>query len=186
MLDLVNNILNVAKLEAGRYEIEVEPIDLRAVVEKAVSMFRGTEHAEGRTIAIPGDAPWPWINADQRAIRQMLLNLLSNAAKFSEPGTPIEVCCQISADGEIVLTVTDYGVGMTPQEATDAVQLFYQADTGHARKYEGTGIGLSIVSGLMACHRGRLAIDSKAGVGSRISLVFPASVACADALAEVA
>jgi two-component system cell cycle sensor histidine kinase PleC len=186
MLDLVNNILNVAKLETGGYEIEVEPIDLRAAVETAVGMFRGTKHAEGRTIAIPADAPWPWIDADHRAIQQMLLNLLSNAAKFSEPGTPIEMGCHICADGEIVLTVTDHGIGMTPQEATNAVQLFYQADTGHARKYDGIGIGLSIVSGLMACHRGRLAIDSTVGIGSRISLVFPASAVCADTLVEVA
>jgi len=185
MLDLVTDILTVAKLEADHCEIEVEPIDLRAAVEKAVSMFQGTSHADGRTIAIPADAPWPWITADHRAIRQMLLNLLSNAAKFSEPGTPIEVSCQISADREIVLTVTDHGIGMTPQEAADAVQAFYQADNGHARKYEGTGIGLTIVSGLMARHHGRLAIDSKAGIGSCISLVFPGSVACADALVEV-
>src|SRR5206468_9654891 len=113
-------------------------------------------------------------------------NLLSNAAKFSEPDTPIEVRCNTAADGEISITVADRGIGMTPQEAAQVVRPFHQADSRLARKYEGTGLGLSIVSGLMSCHGGHLLIDSETGAGSRISLVFPGSLVREPNLAAVA
>ena len=186
MLELVNDILTMAKLDAGRYELEMVPVDLRDTIGRTVDMFRGTKHAEGRSITIASDAPWPRIEADERAVRQMVLNLLSNAAKFSEPDTPIEVQCRTSPEGEISVTVVDQGIGMTPEEATEVVRPFYQADSRLARRYEGSGLGLSIVSGLMDCHHGRLTIDSEPGVGSRISLVFPATAACAPNLAAVA
>ena len=184
MLELVDDILIMAKLDAGRYELDLATLDLRETVDRTVTMFRGTKQAEGRAITVGADAAWPQIEADERAIRQMLLNLLSNAAKFSESDTSIEVWHRISSDGDIVLTVADHGIGMTPQEASQVVRAFYQADSRMARKYEGTGLGLSIVSGLMGCHGGRMAIDSEPGVGSRISLVFPAGIVCARDLVE--
>jgi two-component system, cell cycle sensor histidine kinase PleC len=186
MLELVNDILTMAKLDAGRYELDLTPLDLRNTVDRTVDMFRGAKHAGNHVITIVPDAPWPWIEADERAVRQMMLNLLSNAAKFSEPDTPIEVRCDTSPEGEIVVTVTDRGIGMTQEEAEQVARPFYQADSRLARRYEGSGLGLSIVSGLMGCHDGRLTIDSQPGTGSRISLVFPPSAACASNLAAVA
>lgn len=186
MLGLVTDILTMAKLDAGRFEVTLAPMDLRDGVDKAVKMFRGTKQAEGRAITIAPDASWPVIEADERAVRQMLLNLLSNAAKFSEPDTPIEVLWRNSAAGEITVTVADHGIGMTSREAALAVRPFYQVDSRLARKYEGSGLGLSIVSGLMGCHNGRLALDSEPGTGSKISLVFPASAACPADFAEAA
>jgi signal transduction histidine kinase len=186
MLELVEDILIMAKLDAGRYELDLGRLDLRETVDRTVNMFRGTKQAAGRSITVTSDAAWPWIEADERAIRQMLLNLLSNAAKFSERDTQIEVRCRFSAEGEVVLTVVDHGIGMTSQEAAQVVNAFYQADSRIARRYEGTGLGLSIVSGLMGCHGGRLMIDSERGVGSRISLIFPARVVCTPDLIAVA
>jgi signal transduction histidine kinase len=186
MLAIVNDILTLARLEAGRYEIEPVPTDLRNAVDQAVNMFRGTRQAAGRTIVLAPESGWPWIAADDRALRQMLLNLLSNAAKFSDPETPIEVRCDRSAEGEVTLAVIDRGIGMTGQETQQAVGAFYQADSRLARKYDGSGLGLSIVSGLIACHGGRLQIDSEPGVGTRVSLVFPATAACAPGLPAVA
>jgi two-component system, cell cycle sensor histidine kinase PleC len=186
MLDLVTDILTMAKLDAGRFEVAPTPVDLRETVERAVKMFRGTKHAEGRSLTLSPEGPWPWINADELAVRQMLLNLLSNAAKFSEPEKPIEVHCRTSPGGEIVVTVADHGIGMTRDDAALAVRPFYQADSRLSRKYEGSGLGLSIVSGLMTCHGGQLVIDSEPGEGSQISLVFPASAACKPHLAAVA
>ena len=186
MLELVDDILIMAKLDAGRYELDLVRMDLRETVDRTVDIFRGTKQAEGRSITVGSDVAWPWIEADERAIRQMLLNLLSNAAKFSEPDTAIEVRCRFSSDGDVVLTVADQGIGMTAQEAAQVVNAFYQADSRIARKYEGTGLGLSIVSGLMGCHGGRLTIDSEPGIGSRVSLIFPAGVICANDLVKVA
>ncbi len=186
MLELVDDILIMAKLDAGRYELDLVRLELRETVDRTVNMFRGTKQAGRRSITVDSDGAWPWIEADERAMRQMLLNLLANAAKFSEPDTPIEVQCRFSSDGDVVLSVTDRGIGMTPQEAAQVVNAFYQADSRIARRYEGTGLGLSIVSGLMGCHGGRLSIDSEPGIGSRISLIFPASAVCTPAFVKVA
>jgi signal transduction histidine kinase len=184
MLALVTDILTMAKLDAGHFDLTLAPMDLRETVEKTVKMFAGTKHAEGRAITIAPDAPWPVIEADERAVRQMVLNLLSNAAKFSEPDKPIEVRWKTSAAGEIAVTVADRGIGMTSQEAALAIRPFYQVDSRLARSYEGSGLGLSIVAGLMSCHRGRLVIDSEPGSGSQISLVFPANALCPADFAE--
>jgi two-component system, cell cycle sensor histidine kinase PleC len=176
MLELVNDILTMATLESGAYDASLTPLDLRYTVVRTVAIFRGAKAAQDRSITLTPNKPWPWIAADQRAIRQMLLNLLSNAAKFSEPQTPIEISCRISEDGEVFLTVADRGIGMTPDEVAEVVQPFQQAHSGLGRRYEGSGLGLSIVAGLIAHHGGRLAIDSEPGRGSAVSLVFPRAV----------
>jgi signal transduction histidine kinase len=186
MLDLINDILTMAKIDAGRYELDPAPLDLRDATERAVHMFRGSKVAEGRRITIGADAKWPWLEVDERALRQMLLNLLSNAAKFSEPDTAIDLICDTDGEGDIVVTVVDRGIGMTEVEAAQVVLPFHQADSRLARKYEGSGLGLSIVAGLMSYHGGRLAIVTEPEVGSRISLVFPASAVCSDCVETVA
>jgi two-component system, cell cycle sensor histidine kinase PleC len=181
MLELVNDVLTMAKLDASRYELELAPINLHDMVEKAVTMFRGTTNLKNREIRITGHLRWPWLMADGRAVQQVLLNLLSNAAKFSEPDKPIEVRCETSREGEIMISVIDQGIGMAPDQVSEATRPFYQADSGLSRKYEGTGLGLSIVSGLMECHGGYLVIDSQLGVGSRVSVTFPQKAVCRDA-----
>jgi signal transduction histidine kinase len=181
MLDLVNDILTMATLDAGAYDGLLAPLDLHETVLRTVAMFRGSKLAFERVITLAPDKPWPWIAADQRALRQMLLNLLSNAAKFSAPQTPIEIACHTSAAGEVVLTITDHGIGMTAEETAEVIRPFHQVHSGFARKYEGSGLGLSIVAGLIAHHRGRLVIDSKPGIGSAISLIFPEALPAAEA-----
>ena len=186
MTDLINDILTMAKLEAGHFEIEVWPVDLRRHVEATLSIFRGTAMARGSDIAIEPAGDWPLVRADDRAVRQMLLNLLSNAVKFSAPGLPIRVTSHRLESGELSLTVIDHGVGMTPEQAALAVKPFRQVDDRLARKYEGTGLGLSIVKGLIERHDGRLLISSEPGRGSRISLVFPKEAVTPLSLVRVA
>jgi signal transduction histidine kinase len=186
MLELVNDVLTMARLDAGRYELDLEPMNLRDTVDKTVTIFRGTTRLEKREIRVTGNLDWPWLMADERAVRQILLNLLSNAAKFSDPDKPIEVRCETSADGEIMISVIDQGIGMAPDQVSDATRPFYQADSRLARKYEGTGLGLSIVSGLIECHGGHLVIDSQPDVGSRVSVVFPRQAVCRDTREAVA
>ena len=176
MLDLVNDILMMATLEAGSFEATLAPLDLRYLVTRTVAMFRAARIAQNRAITLAPNKPWPWLAADPRAVRQMLVNLLSNAAKFSEPGTPIEIACRMSNDGEVILTVADHGIGMSPGEVAEVVRPFQQAHVGLARKYAGSGLGLSIIAGLIAHHRGRLAIDSEPGRGTSVSLIFPRAV----------
>lgn len=178
MLELVNDVLTMARLDAGRYELDRAPMNLHDTVRKAVTIFRGTADFEKREIRLAGELQEPWLMGDERAVRQILLNLLSNAAKFSEPDTPIEVRCETAPDGSVVLTVIDQGIGMAPEEISEAARPFYQADSRLSRKYEGSGLGLSIVAGLVEGHGGRLIIDSQPGVGSRVSVVFPHSAVC--------
>jgi two-component system, cell cycle sensor histidine kinase PleC len=173
MLDLVTDILTMGKLDAGHLEINPEVVDLEEMVASTIGMFRGMTLAAGRAVTTETDGEWPRLRADERAVRQMLLNLLTNAAKFSGSDTPIDIACRRQADGALQITVRDHGIGMTAEEAALAVQPFHQVDSRLARKYEGSGLGLSIVTGLMELHGGRLAIESQPGAGSRISLVFP-------------
>jgi signal transduction histidine kinase len=186
MFELISDILTIAKLGAGHFELSPRALDLREIIQTSVAVLRGTEIAHGRDVVVEPGIDWPWLRADERAVRQMLLNLLSNAVKFSPPATPVRVSANRSASGELWVTVSDQGIGMTAAEAERAVQPFYQVDNGLARKYEGTGLGLSIVKGLIERHGGRLAIESDPGQGSRISLLFPSELIEARPLAEVA
>ncbi len=177
MLDLVTNVLDMARLASDQYDMKFEPANLRALAEDAIVNVKNMEPARGRTIALVGWHSATLAKVDGRAVKQMLVHLLGNAAKFSGTETPVDVTCDKTASGEIWVSVVDRGVGMTPEEVAIASEPFRQIDGRLARKYEGLGIGLSIVEKLIACHRGRLTIESRRGVGSRFSLVFPAALA---------
>jgi signal transduction histidine kinase len=112
----------------------------------------------------------------------IVLNLLSNAVKFSAADTPVHVHCLRDSSGGVRLSVVDRGIGMTPEEAQLAVRPFRQIDTRLARKYDGAGLGLSIVKKLIERHGGELVIESEPEVGSCISLVFPAAAVVAGAM----
>jgi two-component system, cell cycle sensor histidine kinase PleC len=173
MYRLVGDILTMAKLDAGEFELSPEPIELRRLAASAVAMVAGTEMARGREIALEPGGDWCRIRADERSINQMLLNLLSNAVKFSAPEAPVRVACRYAAEtDELWLGVVDRGIGMTPEEALAAVEPFHQIDNRLARKYEGTGLGLSIVKGLLERQDGRLVLESAPGEGTTASLVF--------------
>ncbi len=186
MFDVVSDILTMAKLEAGNFELEPELLDLHELASACLAMIKGTEIAQGRDIDFDPSARFASLRADERAIRQMLINLLSNAVKFSAADKPIRVGCAAAADGSLWLSVVDRGIGMTKEEAALVVQPFQQADNGLSRKYEGTGLGLSIVNALVEKHGGRLVIESEPGHGSRISLVFPKEALAPEPLAAVA
>jgi signal transduction histidine kinase len=186
MFELVTDILTMARLDAGRYELAPEPVALRALAEASIRIVEGTDMGKGRDIALAQPGDWPTLNVDDRAVRQMLINLVTNAVKFSDADTPVRIACRRLATGEIELTVTDRGIGMTARHIEMAVQPFQQIDSGMTRKYEGTGLGLSIVKALIEVHGGRLAIASTPGVGTEISLLFPARLLVEERLADVA
>jgi len=186
MAELVNDILTAAKLDAGQYELSSEVIDTRQIVGAAVAMIGGAEVAKDRDIVIDPDGDWFCVFADERSIKQMLLNLISNALKFSALDTAVRITASRTPDGELWVTVVDHGIGMTAEQAASAVQPFHQIDNRLARRYEGTGLGLTIVKSMMECHGGRLMVRSEPGQGSRISLVFPPHLHRPEKFAEVA
>lgn len=175
MLEVVNDVLTMARLDAERYQPSLEPVELKRLTDAIVAIFRGTEIGRRHEITVDAGNGWGRIEADSQAVRQMLLNLLSNAAKFSNDNTVIEVGCRSPESGEIWLTVTDHGIGMTAAQIEKVGTPFYQADDRLERRHEGSGLGLSIVAALVRAHGGRLEIASMPGAGTEVSLVFPAA-----------
>jgi signal transduction histidine kinase len=174
MLDFVVDVLTIAQLEAGRFQLELERLDLVEAVEGALAEFRESETGRGRDITLTVSGAPSLINADRRAVQQMLLKLLSNAAKFSPAETAIRVTVAAGDEGFTRLSVADQGTGISPETAAMAIRPFHQVDGRLARKYGGTGLGLSIINGLIERHGGHLSIDSAPAKGTCVSLEFPA------------
>jgi signal transduction histidine kinase len=143
-------------------------------------MLRGNSLARDREIAVVPASAWPLLLADERALKQMLLNLLSNALKFSAPPAPVLLEARFMPDSDLFeISVSDRGIGMTQEQAALAILPFQQIDDRTSRRYEGTGLGLTIVKGLVEAHGGQLRIDSEPGRGTRVSLLFPGSLVVA-------
>lgn len=174
MLGLVIDILTVAQMESGHANLTFDSVDPRKVTGTAIATVLGTQAGRGRTIRTAAGAVWPVLQADERAVRQMLLNLLSNAVKFSTAPSVIEVQAWLDPQGGFVIAVQDRGIGMTPEQIEKAAQPFYQAEDGATRRFQGSGLGLSIVKSLMEAHGGCLLLEGAAGAGLRASLHFPA------------
>jgi signal transduction histidine kinase len=173
MLDFIVDVLTIAQLQAGRYELELESVDLAEVAETAMAEFQQGEDGERRAITLAISGTPRLLSADRRAITQMLLKLLSNAAKFSPDGSPIRLALAGEKDGWMRLSVADQGIGISAEVAELAVRPFRQVDGRLARKHGGTGLGLSIVHGLIERHGGRLSFDSAPNQGTTVSLDFP-------------
>jgi signal transduction histidine kinase len=185
MFELVNDILMMAKLDAGHFELAAEDLEVDRVVDEVLNMFRGTEMAQGRRIEVAVPRSLPLLIADHRGLRQMLLKLLSNAAKFSERDTPLKIACGVDNEA-LRLSVADRGIGMTADQVALAIQPFQQIDNRLTRKYEGTGLGLSIVKAMVERHGGQLVIDSAPGSGTTVTLAFPVALTRLPRLAAAA
>jgi signal transduction histidine kinase len=173
-LTVFQDVQTMAELEAERFQLSLETIDLCEVTTAMVVEFRQTEWAAGRELVLHANGSSLVIQADRRAVKQMILKLLSNAAKFSPAGTVICITLARAGDGSPRVSIADTGIGMTAEEAGLAVRPFGQVDRGLARRYDGLGLGLSIVSKLIECHGGRLRIASAPQKGTQVSLDFPA------------
>jgi signal transduction histidine kinase len=174
LLNVLSDILDMSKVEAGQISLNETAIDVGAAVREVVELFE--QEAGFAKIALIGHPPPPLppLRADQRYVRQMLINLLSNALKFTPAGGRIEVDVARDAAADLVVTVADTGVGMSDDQLEIALAPFGQIDSPLMRKYQGTGLGLPIVKSLIELHGGRLAIASAPSEGTRVSLVFPA------------
>jgi signal transduction histidine kinase len=176
MLSLVNDILTTAKLEAGNPDLDIREINTAIIVDEVAAMLRGNPLAADREIIVLPSSVWPLLLADKRALKQMLLNLLSNALKFSAPPSPVLLEARFMPDSDLFeISVSDRGIGMTQEQAALAILPFQQIDDGMSRRYEGTGLGLTIVKGLIEAHSGHLRIVSEPKRGTRVSLLFPRS-----------
>jgi cell cycle sensor histidine kinase DivJ len=172
LLNVVNDILDMSKLEAGKFKIVKEPFDVAPLVKSCCDLMRHT--AEQRSVSLIMDvAPGiPELPADKRACKQMLINLISNAIKFTDAGGWVRVSAR-QAGREVELSVADNGIGIAEQELPKLGNPFVQANNSYDRSYDGAGLGLSVVKGLVRLHGGRLELRSKVGEGTIATIVLP-------------
>jgi signal transduction histidine kinase len=175
LLDLVNDVLDMSKIEAGRYQLHLEYVDVPKTVAACLSIVQSRAAAKGITIETELIAGLPPIHADERAFKQVLLNLLTNAVKFSPNGGTITVAARHSAGGETELCVVDHGVGIADEALARIFEPFGRGDHMHAQPEEGIGLGLSISRKLMSLHGGVLLLDSVVGLGTTAIIRFPAA-----------
>jgi two-component system, cell cycle sensor histidine kinase PleC len=173
LLDLINDILDMTKIEVGKLDVRETIIDPVRLVENCVPLVREQAVAGGielRTEFVPGV---PYIRADERRVRQIIVNLLSNAVKFTERGGRVIVGAAQHRDGWIDISVSDTGVGMSEADLVVALQPFRQVDNSLARRYEGTGLGLPLARELARLHGGDLKFVSAPGRGTTVTVRLP-------------
>jgi signal transduction histidine kinase len=174
LLQVINDILDLSKQAAGRFELDERPVDLTRVVHDSVAFIE--PQANRRQIAIVVELPahLPAFLADELRIRQALLNLLSNAVKFSHPASVVTVAIERASDGDLVIEVIDQGIGIKEADIPIVLEPFRQISGLLARSHDGTGLGLPLAKMLVEKHDGVLGIVSRLGQGTTVRLVFPA------------
>ncbi|WP_119459844.1 response regulator [Rhodospirillaceae bacterium SYSU D60014] len=173
LLAVINDVLDLAKQDAGRLELIEDTIDIASMIEYCRQTVSRAAQDAGVQLSVAVDSAMPLVMGDQRRITQVLLNLLSNAIKFTNPGGQVDLTAR-NVDGCAVLEVRDTGIGMTNAEVSVALEPFRQIDSRLSRKYQGTGLGLPISKKLTELHGGRFAIESVPGGGTCITVTLPA------------
>jgi signal transduction histidine kinase len=172
LLSLINDILDSAKVEAGKYDLHEEPTSLSLVIEASARLMRA--HAAQKGIALVlALGPVPTLIADERALRQIVLNLLSNAIKFTPGGGTVTLATTQSEDGTILLEVRDTGIGIPAEDLAHVLNHFSRASNAHLSSEGGTGLGLPIARGLVVLHGGELRIASEPGAGTVVTVELP-------------
>lgn len=179
ILGLVNDLLDLAKIEAGKIDLNFASVKLADVVQQAVSTMQAQANRQSVILrsALPKVPP---IVADQRSLRQILFNLLSNAIKFSRAGSQVIVSIGLTDEGEVTIRVRDSGRGMSSSDIETALQPFGRITSGEGRQSEGTGLGLPLTKALAEANRASFHIDSTPGVGTMVQITFPSTRVLAE------
>jgi PAS domain S-box-containing protein len=184
---VINDILDLAKVDAGKLDLHEEAaVDPRGAVDGCVTLMKSHAVAGSLTLSTEAEPDLPYLRADPTRIKQILLNLISNAVKFTGPGGGVVVAVRRDELGGVQFAVRDTGPGMTAREIETALEPFGQVDAGHARRYEGTGLGLPLAQRLAELHGGKLTVDSIKGVGTTVTATLPPERTIAPAVAAAA
>jgi signal transduction histidine kinase len=175
LLSLIEDILDLSKIEAGRVELAEKVIELRALVAACLPFVGERAKAKQLTLSTEIAADLPLLVADPLRLKQVLVNLLSNAVKFTPRGGSVVIRAGRDAEGDLRLSVADTGIGMSAEDVALALEPFRQVQRGSGRPHEGTGLGLPITSALVALHGGNLTIQSIPGRGTTVTIRLPAS-----------
>jgi two-component system cell cycle sensor histidine kinase PleC len=174
LLAIINDILDLSRLEAGRLELNEGEQSLRNLVEPAVALMRPEAEKAGLLVAVRIDTPDRRIRCDERVMRQVLLNLLSNAIKFTPLGGSVEIAAGIDAAGELAVSVTDSGIGIAAMDLDRVMEPFVQIESVMSRRHQGAGLGLALVKSMTDLHGGSFRLDSVPGRGTMASVHLPA------------
>ncbi len=175
LLDIINDVLDLSKAEAGKLELVESPVDIEVVFDAVFRMTK--ERADEAGVAVIVDCPpnVPALFCDERKLRQVLLNLASNAIKFTKAGGEVRVQAFEVASGGFQIVVSDTGIGMDKEDIPRALAAFEQVDNALSRRFDGTGLGLPIAATLARLHQGDLKLDSAPGKGTTVTVYLPAS-----------
>ena len=177
LLELINSVLDMSKIEAGKFELSEEMFDLEETAESAVRFLKIPAERAGVALALSVQPGARLVFADRRAIKQILVNLLSNGVKYTPPGGEVRVAAQVSQDGRgIEITVTDTGTGISQADLERLGKPFEQVENAETRAKEGTGLGLALVKSLAAMHGGEAVLTSALGEGTRVTVQLPHAV----------
>ncbi len=173
LLSVINDVLDVSRLEGGLLTLDARPENILDVAEAAIKLARTITH-DGRRIEIDVPADMPSLHIDPRRLSQAIGNLIANALKFTPVSGEVRFGAHIADDGTVMLTVQDTGIGMEPETIAAALEPFRQLDGSLARRFEGAGLGLSIAKALAELHGGALGIKSAVGDGTTVTIALPA------------
>jgi len=183
LLSLINDILDLSKVEANSFELCEEELDVPALIDETLHLVEAKAGAGEIRLRPELAADLPFLFADERAFKQVVLNLLSNAVKFTPPGGRVSVSAEVDDLGEFVITIVDTGIGIAEADQEKVLTPFTQADSSLARRYEGTGLGLPLTKSLVELHGGRLELESQQHKGTTVRAIFPRSRVVSNSIA---
>ncbi len=175
LLDLINDILDISRVEAGQVELYEEEVDIVSVIDTVGRLL--SEKAKEGSVSIETEIEGnpPLLLADERRVKQILLNLMTNAVKFTPEGGEITIKAGVNDDGAVTFSVIDTGIGIAPADIPKVLKPFRQADNTLSRKHEGTGLGLPLAKSFVELHGGSLDLKSRLGTGTTVTVTFPAN-----------
>ena len=174
LLDLINDILDLAKVEAGKLELEEQTLDVRKVVDACVTLIKERAHENAVAVDLAFPEALPSLRADERKLKQILINLLSNAVKFTPAGGKVKLRAGFAPDGGFMIKISDNGIGIAKEDIANALAPFTQIDSDLGRSYEGTGLGLPLAKALVELHGGKLYVESVPVAGTTVTIYLPA------------
>ena len=173
LLDLVNDVLDLARADARKLELNLQPVDANDVIEEITSLLENLAVEQGLTLIFQRDVSLPNVCADAQRLGQIVTNLVGNAIKFTEQGSITVMARTVADGGAVAVTVADSGIGIEPHVITEVFKEFYQADNALTRRYGGSGLGLAIAKRLARAMGGDIDVASTAGKGSVFTLTLP-------------
>lgn len=180
LLTLINDILDLSRIETGKLELTEETIDIAEIIEASLRMIKLRAEQQSIALATNFDPTLPRLRADGHKLKQILINLLSNAVKFTQENGKITVTAEVERDGGLVIGVADTGLGIVEDDLSRVFDPFVQADGSLERRYDGAGLGLPLTKAMVELHDGDIEITSRLGEGTTVTVRLPASRVVAD------